>query len=245
MNELAKKITTCTCGFGELDETKLNVNDVYCGDCIELMKKIPNESIDMILTDPPYGINFRSGHRKNKYDAIKNDDNLNWLDTFVDEAFRVAKNNTAHYIFCSQHNIDKFKIAFEKKFIFKNLLIWVKNNTSMGDLRGSFACRTEFVLLFVKGRRIINGKRNDNMLYFKRTGNKLHPTEKPVDLLRHLIEKFSNIDDIVLDPFCGSGSTLVAAKEMNRKYIGIEIDKKYFEVAKTRLETAKPKFYLF
>jgi len=238
MNELAKKIVC-----GEPDE--LNINAIYNGDCLELMKKIPDETVDMVLTDPPYGIAFRSGHRKNKYDKIKNDDNLGWLDDFVNECFRVAKNNTAHYIFCSQHNIDKFKAAFEKKFIFKNLLVWVKNNTSMGDLKGSFACRTEFILLFMKGRRLINGRRSDNVLYYKRTGNKLHPTEKPVDLLRHLIEKFSNTNDVVLDPFMGSGSTIVAAKEMNRRYIGIEIDKKYFEIAKNRLESAKTKLYLF
>jgi site-specific DNA-methyltransferase (adenine-specific) len=238
MNELAKKIACY-----EPDE--LNVNTIYNGDCLELMKKIPDESIDMILTDPPYAINFHSGYRKNKYDKIKNDDNLNWLDAFVDEAYRVAKNNTAHYIFCSQHNIDKFKIAFEKKFIFKNLLVWVKNNTGMGDLKRNFASRTEFILFLQKGRKLINGKRNDNVLYYKRTGNKLHPTEKPIDLLRHLIEKFSNVNDVVLDPFAGSGSTLVAAKEMKRRYIGIEIDSKYFVIAKKRLEAVKTKLYLF
>jgi len=238
MNELAKKIACY-----EPDE--LNINDIYHGDCLDLMKKIPNESIDMILTDPPYSINFRSGYRKNKYDAIKNDDNLNWLDTFVNEAFRVAKNNTTHYVFCSFHNIDKFKAAFQKKFTVKNLLVWVKNNTSMGDLKANYASRTEFILLLGKGRRLINGKRSDNILEFKRTGNKLHPTEKPVDLLKHLISKFSDINDVVLDPFAGSGSTLVAAKEMNRRYIGIEIDKKYFEIAKNRLESVKTKLYLF
>jgi len=240
MNELAKKIV-CS----EQDELTLNVNSIYNGDCLELMKKIPNESIDMILTDPPYGIGFRSGHRKNKYDTIKNDDNLDWLDGFVDETYRVAKNNTAHYIFCSFHNIDVFKTAFQKKFIVKNILVWVKNNTTAGDLKGNFASRTEFILFLQKGKRYINGKRSDNVLKYKRTNNKLHPTEKPVPLLKHLIEKFSNTNDIVLDPFAGSGSTLVAAKEMNRRFIGIEIDKKYFETAKNRLESAKPKLYLF
>jgi len=213
----------------------MEVNKIIQGDCLEILKTFPDESVDMICTDPPYGIGFVSNHRKIKYDKIENDNNLDWLLMFVKESYRVAKNNTAHYIFCSFHNIDIFKFAFGKKFDVKNILVWVKNNTSMGDLTGNFASKTEFILFIQKGRRFINGSRDSNVLEFKRTGNKHHPTEKPVDLLKYLINKFSNKGDVILDPFMGSGSTLVAAKEISRNYIGIEINSEYIKMAEERL----------
>ena len=210
--------------------------DLLHGDCLELMKDIPDGSIDMILTDPPYGMDFQSGHRKTKYEKIKGDSNLDWLDDFVNEIYRVSKPNTAHYVFCSFHHIDKFKQAIEKKFKVKNILTWVKNNTSMGDLKGDFAPKTEFIIFFHKGRRLINGKRDPNVLEFKRTQNKLHPTQKPVDMTEYLIKKFSDEGDLILDPFMGSGTTGVACINTNRNFIGMELDGNYFEVAKGRIE---------
>ena len=82
------------------------------GDCMELMKKIPDNSIDLIVTDPPYGINFISNYRKEKYNSIYNDKSLCWLDDYVAEIYRILKNNTAVYCFCSWHNIDIFKSTF-------------------------------------------------------------------------------------------------------------------------------------
>ena len=120
------------------------------GDCLELMKDIPDGSVDMILTDPPYGMEYRSNYRVEKYNNIKNDNNMDWVETFVDEMYRVSSDNTAHYLFTSFHNIDIFKQAIERKFKVKNLLTWVKNNTSMGDLKGDFAPKTEFIIFFHK-----------------------------------------------------------------------------------------------
>ena len=134
------------------------------GDCLEKMKDIPDGSIDLILTDPPYGMSFQSNYRKYKYDNIKNDNNLDWLDDFSNQWHRVASNNSAHYVFCSFHNIDKFKIALEKFFTIKNILVWEKNNTGMGDLKGDFAPKTEFILFLHKGHRNINGSRDPNIM---------------------------------------------------------------------------------
>lgn len=103
------------------------------GDCLEKMKEIESGSVDMILTDPPYGMDFQSNYRNEKYGKIKNDKELSWLDAWSDECFRVAKKDSAHYVFCSFHNVDKFKLALERNFKIKNMLIWEKNNTSMGD----------------------------------------------------------------------------------------------------------------
>jgi site-specific DNA-methyltransferase (adenine-specific) len=205
------------------------------GDCLERMKEIPDGSVDMILTDPPYGMDFQSNYRNQKYNKIKNDKDLSWLNVWTNELFRVAADNTAHYVFCSFHNIDKFKQALEQKFKIKNMLVWEKNNTSMGDLKGDFAPKYEMIIFIQKGRRLINGKRDPNILKFNRTGNKLHPTQKPVDLLQYLLEKFSDKGQIILDPFMGSGSTGVAAKNLNRNFIGIELDETYFNIARDRI----------
>lgn len=206
------------------------------GDCLELMKDIPDESVDMILTDPPYGMNFQSGHRKEKHKKIKNDNNLQWLEEFIDLSYKKLKDNGVLYCFCSYHKIDVFKSVIEKKFKFKNILVWEKNNTSMGDLKGDFAPKIEFVLFATKGRPLIRGKRDANIFKFNRTKNSLHPTQKPVDLLEYLIEKFSDENMMVLDPFMGSGSTGVACKNTNRDFIGIELDEEYFNIAKERIE---------
>jgi site-specific DNA-methyltransferase (adenine-specific) len=203
------------------------------------MKDIPDGSIDMVLTDPPYGMDFQSNYRGEKYAKIKNDSCLNWLDVFSDELFRVSAENTAHYVFCSFHNVDKFKQSLEKNFKIKNILIWEKNNTSMGDLKADFAPKYEMIIFIQKGRRLINGKRDPNIMRFNRTGNNLHPTQKPVDLIEYLIEKFSNEDELVLDPFMGSGTTGVACINTNRNFIGIEIDPTYFDIACKRIEEAQ------
>ena len=206
------------------------------GDCLDLMKDIPDGSVDMILTDPPYGMNYQSGQRKVKHKKIMGDSNLDWLDDFVDEIYRVSKQNTAHYVFCSFHHIDKFKQAIEKKFKVKNILTWVKNQQSMGDLKGDFAPKTEFIIFFHKGRKLINGKRDPNVLEFKKTRNELHPTQKPVDMTEYMIGKFSDEGDVILDPFMGSGTTGVACKNLNRRFIGMELDEDYFNIAKERIE---------
>lgn len=219
-----------TCLFRPLNNISLRL-----GDCLELMREIPSNSIDMIATDPPYGMSFQSNHRKDQHKKIENDTHLDWLDTFVSEMYRVAKNNTAHYSFCSFHQVDKFKIIFEKYFTVKNILIWEKNNTSMGDLYGDFAPKYEMCFLLHKGRALIRGKRDPNIFRFARTRNELHPTQKPVDMMEYLIGKFSDPGDTVLDPFMGSGTTGVACKRTGRSFIGIEKDPDYFRVAAERI----------
>ncbi len=140
-------------------------------------------------------------------------------------------------MFCNSNHIDFFKQEFEKYFKFKNILIWVKNNWTAGDLKGAYAKKTEFILFGSKGRHILNGKRNSDVLSFKRVVGKkqLHQNQKPVDLLEFLIKKSSNEGDTVLDCFMGSGSTGVACVNTNRNFIGIELDNDYFNIAKKRI----------
>ena len=212
--------------------------NIYCGDCLNYMKKIPSESIDLIVTDPPYLMNFQSGYRKRKYNKIKNDtvQNEKLISEYFEHCYRILKNDTAIYCFCSWHHIDIFKQEFEKYFKLKNIIIWQKNNTSMGDLKGSYAPKYEMILFGHKGRRLLNGFRYPDILEFKRTNNKLHPTEKPVDLLELFIKQSSDINDVVFDGFMGSGSTGVACINTNRKFIGCELDENYFKIAEQRLK---------
>ena len=209
---------------------------LYNGDCLELMKNIPDGSVDLVLTDPPYGMDFQSHFRKQMYSKIGNDKALDWLESYVDECFRILKDNTAVYFFCSWHNVDIFKQAIEKKFKIKNILIWEKNNTSMGDLKGSYAPKYEMIIFAHKGRKLLNGFRYADVIKANRTGNKVHPTEKPVDLLELFIKNSSDEGAVVFDGFMGSGTTPVACIETNRHYIGFEIDKNYFDIAKNRID---------
>lgn len=207
-------------------------------DCLVEMKRIPNSSIDCVITDPPYWMDFQSNYRKEKYDKIKNDDCVSWIDDFVDEIYRVMKNDSHWYIFCSFHNVDKFKQSIERKFKFKNILIWEKNNTSMGDLTGDYAPKYEMVLFFHKWRRKLLGWfRHANIFKFNRTWNKLHPTEKPVDMMEFLLKNSSLENETVLDCFAGSFTTAIACENTNRKWICIEKDEKYFNIGTNRINS--------
>ena len=207
---------------------QINNGQFWQGDCLDLMRDIPDGLVDMIATDPPYGMDLQSNYRKDQHAKIAGDKNLDWLPEFVRESHRVAADNTAHYFFCSYHKIDVFKQELERHFKIKNLLVWEKNNTSMGDLAGDFAPKLEFCWFVHKGRALIRGKRDPNIFKFARTQNDLHPTQKPVELMEYLIEKFSDPGMIVLDPFAGSGTTAVAAERTGRRWICIERDPDYY-----------------
>jgi len=136
----------------------------------------------------------------------------------------------------------------EEGYEIKNLLIWEKN-WSRGDLKGNWGYSYEMVIYFKKRntssklRRFLRGKREGNILKFKKlpTNYMKHPTEKPVELLKYLIEKTTapGKDEVVLDMFMGSGSTCVAARDTGRVYIGIELEGVWFEVARQRLEETR------
>lgn len=212
-------------------------------DCLNEMKRLIDDGVkvDMILTDPPYLMDYKTNHRKDKNhdfcSPIKNDNNYELISNSIDLMFDLLKDGGALYMFCNSNKVDFFKQEVEKRFKLKNILIWVKNNWTAGDLKGAYGKRTEFILYAVKGRHILNGRRDNDVLEFKRVVGKkqLHQNQKPVDLLEFLIKKSSNINDTVFDPFMGSGSTGVACMNTNRKFIGVELDKKYYKIAVDRL----------
>ena len=219
---------------------------LYCDDCLNIMKQIENESIDLIVTDPPYLIKYKTNRRKNKdhdfCSEILNDDNEQLIIDYIRECYRILKNNTAMYMFCNCDKVDFFKQELENAgFKIKNMIIWVKNNWTAGDLKAQFGKQYEIIFLVNKGRKCFNGKRiTDVWMFDKISGKKqLHQNQKPVDLLKQCILKHSDENDIVFDGFMGSGSTGVACIETGRKFIGVELDKKYFEIAKERIEKLK------
>lgn len=194
---------------------------IYCADCMTILPRIPAGAIDLVLTDPPYGIEFVSNHRLVKHKAIIGDDELpvSAITKLIDLA------DCATYVFCRWDKLSEMPPS-------KSLLIWIKNNWSMGDLEHEHGRQWEGIC-FYPGANHQFVKRIPDILFANRTGNGLHPTQKPVNLLSQLIA--CNLGNLILDPFLGSGTTAVAAKQLGRQFIGIEIEEKYCAIAVQRL----------
>lgn len=180
---------------------------IICGDCIEVMEEITDNSVDLILTDPPYLINYKTNYRKDKThefcSVITNDNNPELIVNVIKKLQRILRNNSAGYMFCSFDNIDFFKREIEKYFKIKNIIIWIKNNWTAGDLSAQFGKQYEMIILFNKGRKKFNGKRITDVWYFDRIVGKkqFHQNEKPLDLIKQCIKKHSGEGDLILDPF--------------------------------------------
>ena len=220
----------------------MELNKIYNEDCLEGMKRIPDGSVNLIVTDPPYLINYKTGHRKDKThrfnDVILNDDNEQLITDYVKECYRILKEDSAMYLFCSSHKVDFFKRELEKEFSIKNMIIWVKNNHTAGDLESAFGRKYEIVFLVNKGQRKFNGERLTDIWEFPRVSGdgQLHQNQKPIELIKRCIDKHSNVGDVVFDGFMGSGTTAAAALDTNRNYIGFELDEYYFNVAEKRIK---------
>lgn len=244
---------------------------LYNEDCLTAFKKIKTESVDLIVTDPPYkiiaggvSIEEREDEAKGilRKRAISDGTKCSnkWLKKGIDnipcvvkqgkmfthndiefkewlpEAYRVLKEGTHCYIMVNARNLKDLQTEAEKVgFKFVNILVWHKNNATPNKY---YMQQAEFILLLRKGKaRNINNMGTSNILSaYNIIGNKLHPTQKPVELMEVLIANSSNEGDTVLDPFFGSGSTIIAAEKLNRKAIGFEIDEEYYKTAKERIE---------
>lgn len=219
------------------------INEIVNMKWEDAIKQILPNSIDLVVTDPPYGMKFQSNRRKERYESIQNDDNLDWLEGWVVELKRVCKAEAHLYIFCSWHNVDTFKQIVGAYFQIKNILIWEKNNHGSGDLLGDYAPKYEMIIFCSNGSKKLNGGRDANVLKTAKTGNESHPTEKPVNLISYLIEKSSKEGDIVLDTFAGSFSTAQAAKSLKRNFYCFEIEEDYCRTAKNLLNGVTEKLF--
>lgn len=222
----------------------MELNTIINADCLDYMKTLPDKCIDLVLTDAPYGMSFQSNYRKEKHNRIENDNNLDWLPLWINQINRIKKDSAHLYIFCSWHNVDVFKKQIEEYFPVKNILIWAKNNTGMGDLVNDYAPQYEMILYCNPNNKALNFGRDSNILRFNRTKNKLHPTEKPVDLIQYLIKKSTQDGNIVLDTFSGSCPVAIACHNLNRNFIFIEKDYDYWKASVERYENAKAQMRL-
>ena len=217
------------------------------GDCLELMKNIPDGSVDLVLTDPPYLCDYSRHDSKSRFaKKIANDENNSanegMIERYLQECFRIMKDDTAIYCFCNYKKIDFFKQQIEKAgFNLKNIIIWDKQRNGMGDLSTTFGYSYEFIIFASKGQPKIRGKRIPDVWQFARVKPKeqTHQNQKPIDLLKQAIEKSSDEGAIVFDGFMGSGSTGVACVETGRSFIVIELAECHFETAKARIENCK------
>jgi len=200
------------------------------GDCIEVMRDMPTGSVDFVLTDPPYIAHYRDRSGR----SVANDDNGAWLAPAFREAARVLKDNRFCVSFYGWPQADRFLAAWRDAGLRPvGHLVWVKFYHSNREPR-FLKYRHEAAYLLAKGSprptRVIN-----DVLAWEYSGNRLHPTEKAVGTMGLLIESYSRPGDTVLDPFAGSGTSAVAARELGRHYIGIELDPRHAETARMRL----------
>ena len=229
--------------MSELKDKAVNDGNVVNGDCIAEMEKLADASVDCVITDPPYGINYVSNFRVVDSEVVKavNNDDLQSALKLWEKACEVLsrkmKPDSHIYIFTSWKVYPQFAEITARYFRIKNCLVWEKNNWSMGDLDGNYAEQYEMAIFATKGNRKLNGGRDTNILHYDRVanGSLLHSCEKPVDMLRFLISKSSNPGELVIDPFAGSGSTLVACKREGRAYWGCELDSENYKIALGRL----------
>lgn len=232
---------------------KLDINNFYNVDGLELLKNIKDNSIDFILTDPPYEIEAKNGggcfaDRKLLNKGINHLSNGFDYETYFTEFDRVCKIPNM-IIFCSNNQVSKIMSYWEKKGYSVTLLVWKKPNPiPLGN--GKYIGDTEF-MIYVRGK----GATFNNIGYLDQlrvfeynvpsTSKRIHPTEKPIDLLRRLLLIHTNENDLVLDTFAGSLKTGMACIEEKRNYLGCDDDKKMFDIAIKRLENYKNQLKLF
>lgn len=239
---------------------------IKCGNAIELLKEFPDESFDLVITDPPYKLRTSSAKmngagetndkKRNKWVKKSGDkeDNENLLRTgqmisnipkfedWLPEVYRVLKKGCHCYIMINSCNLAELQVKAEKVgFKFQNELIWLKQNQTPNKF---YMKQTEHILMLRKGKeRYINNMGQSNVFdIVNPVGKKLHITEKPAELFRQMIIQSTNIGDSVLDPFGGAGGCLVACKISSRKGTMIELLDKNCKIAEKRLENTQPDY---
>lgn len=191
---------------------------IYLGDCRDICE---SQTWDIVATDPPYGMQYRSNHRHDRHDPITGDDSypvefVRWL---------IDRTSHASYFFCRWDNLIELPRP-------KSVLAWVKNNWGMGDLKHEHGRQWE-ACCFYPGPLHEFTSRLPDVVQANRESSTWHPTQKPVGVMSYVIG--CNVGDVVLDPFMGSGTTLLAARIEGRKAIGIEINERYCEQAANRM----------
>ena len=223
----------------------LKTNEIYNIDCMEGLKLIDDNSIDLVIIDPPYLLNINNVKNLSKMNKYAND-LLNLKDGFdlkvLDLLIQKMKKINI-YIYCSKRQVKDLLNYFSNKNCNHEILTWHKQNPSP-LINNNYLPDTEYILFFREKGVKLYGNYHTKRKYYISLTNKVdkqkykHPTIKPLELIEYHIENSSKEGDLILDCFAGSGTTLVGAINKNRRYIGFEIDKNYYEIAKKRIEEA-------
>ncbi len=203
---------------------------VILGDCDEYLWQLTDGCVDIVITDPPYGMSFVSGARKEKYKAIVGDDRLP-VESLVEI---IKKPRLATYAFARWDNLWDHESLPKPK----SVLTWVKTGTGMGDLNHEHGRASE-IALFYPGSEHKFKVRPSDIMDSRRTGNVVHPTQKPVELIREMLKWYDF--ETVLDPYVGGGTTALAALELKKHFLAFEIDPTHYAVAKGRIESLQGK----
>lgn len=216
----------------------LNENEIIQGDSLTLLRQFDDACVDAIITDPPYGIRYQSNFGKHRrYNGISND-KLPFI-WWLYDGYRVLKDGGCLLCFSRWDVQQVFTQAMQiAGFIVKSSIVWDKTVGGMGDLKAQFAPSYETIIFAIKGKYAFPGGRPNDVLRQLKVNSchMIHPNQKPVELMEQLIEATTRPTDLILDPFAGCGSTLVAAKNKGRRYIGIELESDYCEIARKRLD---------
>jgi site-specific DNA-methyltransferase (adenine-specific) len=204
------------------------------GDCLEVMKSMKNDSVDFTLTDIPYDAVNRKSNGLRDLDKKKADVLTFDLNVFLNEVYRITKNSIC--IFCGKEQFSEIYSFFAKQKGTVRPIVWQKSNPSPMNGQHIYLSGVELAVWFKKsGAKVFNAHCKNTVFKYPNGSSKLHPTEKNHELLKELILDNTNENDIVFDCCMGSGSHLIVALEDNRRALGIELDKEYFEIAKERI----------
>ena len=209
--------------------TSNSPNSILLGDCTRLMADLDADSVDFVLTDPPYLVAYRDRSGR----TVANDDDDAWLGPAFRQIHRVMKDSTLCVSFYGWHKVDLFFAAWRAAGLTPvGHIVFRKSYTSARRL---LQYQHEQAYLLCKGPTPRTSEPIPDVIDFPYSGNTLHPTQKPTEALEPLIHAFCPADGIVLDPFCGSGSTLLAAQNTGRRYVGIELDRAHHRTSCLRL----------
>jgi DNA modification methylase len=229
------------------------------GDAIELIKEVPDCSVDLILTDPPYNLSpYSTGNIKMSWRKDINNDLASWDKVdfspikWVKQFKRILKPTGNLFAFTSYNLLGKWHEAFDPEFDTFQFMVWHKTNPVPKVYKAGFLNSCELIICawdkghtwnFISQKEMHNFIETPICMGVERIKKPFHPTQKPVSVLKHIIRIASNPGDIVFDPFMGVGSTGVAALDMERKFLGFEIEDSYFDIAGRRLKHLQPNLF--
>ena len=243
------------------------IDEIICGDCLEVMAGMGDNSVDLVIADPPYNISQPNsdidrsslGHKSyrrsspmkrdfGEWDHFTDENYADFISNYFREVKRVSKEGAWIYTFFDKLRLGLLESCYEKYDLkFRTIITWCKSNPMPTIRKVNWVSATELISVSSNGN---GGLKNfimpqSEMFNYIRTPNKsiygktIHPTEKPEGIIEKFISVSSNEGDLVLDPFLGSGTTAVACVNLDRHYIGIELSEEYCSIARQRVEDAK------